>query len=176
MKKAFDFSYHSVDGDKKQLSAKVQEADKTVLYFSRYMGCPFCQVDMVELCEEYPRLREKNVQLLLVLQSAPETVRNQTLIKDFPFEVVCDPEGTLYRLYGVKTASSMLKMINPLDRKLWKKIRSLLKHKLKHGAYEGNEQQLPALFLLNHNMDLFYSHYAKSISDMPDIDNILKLL
>lgn len=176
MKQAVDFTYHCISGEEKQLSSKVLDADKTFLYFSRYMGCPFCQVDMLELCEEYSRLRENNAQLLMVLQSTPETIRSQTVIRDFPFEVLCDPEGTLYELYAVKTARSMLQMIDPLDKRFWKKLLLLIKHKLKHGAYEGNEQQLPALFLLNHNMQLLHSHHAKSISDMPDIDDMLKLL
>ncbi len=176
MKTASDFTYHCSDGEEKLLSAKVREADKTFLYFSRYMGCPFCQVDILDLCEEYYRFREKNAQLLLILQSSPETISGQTLVRDFPFEVVCDSDGKLYELYGVKAASSMLKLINPMDKKLWRKLRTLLKHKLKHGAYEGNEQQLPALFLLKHNMDLLYCHYAKSISDMPGVDEMLNLL
>ncbi len=176
MKKATDFLFHTADQENIRLSDKVREASKTVLIFSRYLGCPLCQVDILDLCAQYERFKEKNAQILLVLQSSAETVRSQNLVDKIPFTVICDPNAELYALYDVKTAKNALQMINPLDRKLWQKARKLLKNKLKHGAYEGNEQQLPALFLLNHNMDLFYSHYAKSISDLPDADTILKLL
>ena len=176
MKKALDFQYQTAYEEGKQFSDKVREADKTVLIFSRYLGCPFCQLDLLEYCAEYHRFREKNAQIVLVLQSSPETLRQQTLIEQIPFEVVCDPKGVLYQLYDVNATSSPLAMINPFDRKLWKKAASLLKQHLKHGAYEGNEQQLPALFLVSHNMDLFHSHYAKSISDLPSVDQIIKLL
>lgn len=174
MHKALDFTYHCAHGEEKQLSRKVQETEKTFLYFSRYIGCPFCQLDIMELCGEYHRFREKNAQFILVLQSTAETIRNQS--QDFPFDVACDPEGKLYELYGVKSASSALKMINPLDKKLWKKAALLLKHKLKHGDYEGNEQQLPALFLLDKKMNLLHSHLANSISDMLSIDEMIQLL
>ena len=98
MKKAFDFSYHSVDGDEKQLSAKVQEADKTVLYFSRYMGCPFCQVDMMELCEEYPRLREKNVQLLQSLTKASSPLPSVNRDRTYASQTVCATGQSMLRL------------------------------------------------------------------------------
>ena len=176
MKKATDFLFNTAEQENLCLSEKVQEADKTLLIFSRYLGCPLCQVDILEFCDQYERFREKDTQILLVLQSSAETIRNQTLVDKIPFTVICDPEAKLYELYDVKTAKKALQMINPFDLKLWRKAKKMMKNKLKHGTYEGNEQQLPAMFLLNRDMDLLYSHHAKSISDLPDTDEILKLL
>ena len=169
-----DFHFQTGDGNG-LLSEELQKAEKTLLIFSRYLGCPFCQLDLLSYCEEYARFREKNAQILLVLQSSPETLHQQTLAKEVPFHLISDPQQELYHLYEVKPAASMLKMLR-LNGKLLKKASALMKRKLKHGAYEGNEQQLPALFLVSHNMDLFHSHHAKSISDLPSVDQIIKLL
>ncbi|MBQ8598802.1 MAG: AhpC/TSA family protein [Oscillospiraceae bacterium] len=173
--KAADFTYCTANKEELKLSDTLQKADKTFLLFSRYMGCPFCQVDMLELSEEYSRFVEKNSQILVVLQSAPETLRSQTVPNEPPFEIICDPKGSLYKLYGVKVAASTLKMIKP-GKKLFRKTVKLLKYRLKHGAYEGNEQQLPALFLLDQERNILYFHQAAHLADLPDAEEMLSLL
>ncbi len=170
-----DFIYHTAEQESVHLWEKLQETDKTFLLFSRYLGCPFCQVDILELCASYSSFAERKAQVILILQSDRETLRSQTLVEKLPFDVACDPEMELYQLYGVKAAASMGKMLRP-ERKLFRKATKLLKWKLKHGAYEGNEQQLPALFLLDKERTVLYSHYASSISDLPDAEEMLKLL
>jgi glycosyltransferase involved in cell wall biosynthesis len=45
-----------------------------------------------------------------------------------------------------------------------------------HGDYEGNELQLPALFILDEQGTVLYSHYAEHLMDMPDVDGVLALL
>ena len=169
-----DFRFQTAD-DSGLLSEELQKAEKTLLIFSRYLGCPFCQLDLLSYCEEYARFREKNAQILLVLQSAPETLRQQTLAKEVPFHLISDPQQELYHLYDVKPAASILKMLR-LNGKLLKKASALMKRKLKHGAYEGNEQQLLALFVLDGNRTVLHAQYAAHLSDMPDVEELLTLL
>ena len=45
-----------------------------------------------------------------------------------------------------------------------------------HGDYEGNEQQLPAMFIVDEDRTINYVHYAKNIMDMPTVDEVLNLL
>ena len=45
-----------------------------------------------------------------------------------------------------------------------------------HGDYEGDEQQLPAMFILDENGVATYVHYAANIVDMPTVDEVLNLL
>ena len=45
-----------------------------------------------------------------------------------------------------------------------------------HGDYEGDEMQLPALFLLDQDKTVTYAHYAKSLSDMPEVSEMIALL
>ena len=47
---------------------------------------------------------------------------------------------------------------------------------LEHGAYEGNELQLPAVFLLDRGMNVVYAHRAKNAGDMPEIADLLAKL
>lgn len=57
-----------------KLSDKVKNADKTILLFLRYYGCRICQLDMREYAEAYDRIKAKNAQLLVVLQSPVSTM------------------------------------------------------------------------------------------------------
>lgn len=45
-----------------------------------------------------------------------------------------------------------------------------------HGKYEGNEQQLPALFVVDPDGCVIYSHYAKNSIDMPTVEEMLGIL
>ena len=45
-----------------------------------------------------------------------------------------------------------------------------------HGKYEGNEQQLPALFIVDAAGKVLTAHYARDIMDMPTIDEVLAQL
>ena len=43
-----------------------------------------------------------------------------------------------------------------------------------HGRQEGQEMQLPAVFLLDGTGVILYAHYAKTIADLPTVDQIMK--
>ena len=45
-----------------------------------------------------------------------------------------------------------------------------------HGDYEGNELQLPAMFIVDEDRKISYAHYAKELADMPEIDEVLNSL
>ncbi len=47
---------------------------------------------------------------------------------------------------------------------------------LKHGDYEGNEMQLPAVFVMNEKRELLYVHYGESGGDSPTAEELEKLL
>ncbi len=81
----------------------------------------------------------------------------------------------LYQLFQIPSAKSTLSMI-ALNGKFLKKAFGLFRRRLKHGAYEGNEQQLPALFVLDRDRTILHAHYASNLSDLPDVEEMLNLL
>lgn len=178
--KAADFTYRTAFKEGIVLSEKAKEADKTFLIFLRYMGCTSCQVDIMDYSEEYARFKEKNAQIVLVLQSKPEIMRAQTTEENPPFDIVCDPEMSLYQIYDVKAASSKEEMINREDpvamAKLGKKREKAAAHGFTHGEYEGDELQLPALFLLDKELNVLHAHRAVALTDMPSVDEMLEML
>ena len=157
--KAIDFTYQTPYGKTSTLEEKVQKADKTFLIFLRYYGCTICQLDIRAYRENYQKFLDKDAQILLVLQSAPATIAESITEEELRFEVACDPEGKLYDLYQVGAARSKLGLASI---KTIRKIQAAKKLGLEHGAYEGNELQLPAVFLLDRGMNVVYAKDFKA--------------
>jgi len=42
-----------------------------------------------------------------------------------------------------------------------------------HGACEGEELQLPAVFVVGPDLRVLYAHYGKNIADVPSLDELL---
>lgn len=146
---------------------------KTALVFLRYYGCTLCQLDMQEFAAEYDRIAKIGGQLLIVLQSDAEKLEAQITETTFPFRILCDPKGEMYRALSIEPAPSKLKMISL---KAVKKILRSRKKGLQHGAYEGNEQQLPATFILTPDGTVTYAHYGKDVGDVPTAEELVVLL
>ena len=45
-----------------------------------------------------------------------------------------------------------------------------------HGKYEGNEQQLPAMFIVDQNGIVEKAIYAETIMGLPTLDELLTML
>lgn len=146
---------------------------KTALIFLRYEGCTLCRFDMLTFKEEYQKITNLGAQLLVVLQSDPDVLTTNITEDFYPYEVICDPNQTMYSELEITAAKTKKEMLGPGS------MKKLLKVKvsgLKHGDYEGNEMQLPALFILDPSLKVTYAHYAAHITDMPTIDEIVELL
>lgn len=169
-----NFTYATPFADSLSLDEVLKRVDgKTALVFLRYYGCPICQLDLHEYAESYGKIAAAGGQLLVVLQSDPGKLAEQITPATFPFDIICDPEMTLYQQLSIEPASSMLKMMSfSAVRKI---IRST-KQGFKHGAYEGNEQQLPAAFILDRDRNVVFAHYGKDVADVPNGEALAELM
>lgn len=169
-----DFEYVTPFAQGKLLSETVKQVKgKTALVFLRYYGCPICQLDLTLYAEAYDAITASGGQMLVVLQSDPAGLAAQISPETFPYEIICDPEMKLYQMLEINPAASMLKM---MSLKAVKKVIQSSKMGYKHGAYEGNEQQLPAAFILDADLNVCYSHYGKDAGDVPDAQELAKLM
>lgn len=188
--KALDFTFNTPFKKGLKLSEEVKKADTTFLIFLRYFGCTSCQVDMIGLAEEYEKFKAKNAQVLVVLQSRGEIAKDGSERFNLPYDIVCDPDAEIYRLYDVRSATTE-KLANDDPRKgellrgkatkeqtekFEKKMARREELGLTHGEYEGDEYQLPGYFIIDKDMNLLKSHRAVAISDMPLADEYLDLI
>ncbi len=170
--KAIDFTFNTIAETGLKLSDVVKNADTTIVHFLRYYGCTTCQLDIRDYMKLTDKIKDKNAQLYVVLQSKPEII-TASMEEALPFDIICDPDQQLYKLYeiGSLTDPSLIDM----EKKMAKRAR-VQEAGLVHGEYEGNEQQLTALFIMDKNMVLKYAQYSLSNTDMPSSDEVVETL
>ena len=149
---------------------------KTVFWVIRYIGCTVCRYDVHLLQEKYDEIADKGVNLFVVMQSDVEHVRNDLKEVKLPFEIICDPEQVIYETLEIKPAGSKEELAGDGLEKLRAKGTKAREAGFSHGDYEGNELQLPALFIVDEQARVIYSHYGKNIVDMPSVDELIELL
>lgn len=138
---------------------------KTALLFLRYYGCTLCQYDIHQYMVHYDAIRAKGGQLIIVLQSDSKKVAAQLKREDLPFTIICDPDAVLYKRFGVVPAASREKMAG---QGTMAKIEKAKAAGFQHGEYEGNELQLPAVFVMDKERRLDYVHYGSAVDDVPE--------
>jgi peroxiredoxin len=72
-----------------------------ILWFTKGMGCPFCRQHMSQLARAYPRIRERQGEVVEV--TTTPLGRAQAYARQFtlPFPYLCDPEYRVYREWGL---------------------------------------------------------------------------
>jgi peroxiredoxin len=163
-----DFTFHTPWKQNVHLS-DVAKQRRTYLIFLRYMGCPLCQMKISELKKDWERFDDADLNMVVVLQSEPENITALTSEDEIPFLIACDPDETLFRLYGV-TPGSIFRYATP---SVIKKAMQAKKMGFAHGKSEGKELQLPAVFLIGKDMKVQYAYYGKNVGDVPENDELL---
>jgi len=171
--KAIDFKFDTIYETGLRFSDVVKNADTTILHFLRYYGCRLCQLDIREYAKLIDKIKEKNAQLYIVLQSKPSTMVKAENEIELPFDIICDPDQKLYKLYEI---GSLLDRGLVDQEKMAEKRKQYEDMGLVHGEYEGNEDQLPALFIVNKDMEITYTQYSKNLVDMPSPKEIVENL
>ncbi len=170
--KAPNFTYNTPSAQGQDFYSSLK-AHRTILIFSRYIGCPLCQLKLMETVRGYDSITDAGGDVFFLLQSTVENAGERLRELGVRFTVVLDPEQKIYKLYGVTPAKSKLGLVSP---KVLGKIREVKKLGIEHGAYEGNELQLPATFIVDDRAVVQYVRYAKNAGDMPDSRELLALL
>lgn len=150
-----------------------QVKGKTAVIFLRYYGCTLCQYDIHRYVQHYDDVRAAHGQLLVVLQSDPMKLAQQLSPDDLPFEIICDPNRAFYKELDIAPASSMVKMAGV---KTAVKVARATAAGFKHGEYEGDELQLPAVFVMDKSLNLSHVYYGKTVDDVPTPEALAALL
>jgi len=145
---------------------------KIILIFSRYFGCPICQLDAKTLMEGLPQIESKGAVVLYVTQSSKEKA-NEFIEKEnmrfpvIPGELIPGTKNkyTLYSDYGLG------KMTGGAAAKVLGKLRAAKKAGIKHGEYEGYETQCPGQFVID--LDGKLIHAKKNWLDLESILAVL---
>ncbi len=162
------FTYDTVS--ERALDFRETTRDKrSALFFLRYAGCPICQMKIGELRRDHDAFTAAGIKVFVVLQSDPATVKEGLAGSTLPFEIICDPAGKLFALYGVAPGNLFQYLAPPVILKALRAARG----GFSHGKKEGNEMQLPAVFVVDAGGIIRYAYYGKNIGDVPDSAAVL---
>jgi thioredoxin-dependent peroxiredoxin len=142
------------------------------LIFLRFEGCPLTRMRLAQLQQELPMYREKNLRLLVVLESPAEAVTGYVKRKKLDLEIIDDPDRELFDAYGVDPGGLIEFLAPPV-------ITATVKATIKghfHGACNGNEFQLPAAFVIRQDGRLQLAYYGKHIAQTASTETILAAL
>ena len=169
-----DFMYDSIYQD--QVSYLASKKGKFgVLMFLRYYGCRICQLDIREFNALSDEFKKLNVDVKLVLQSARsimlEAEKTEGKAK---VEIVLDPDQKLYKNFEIPAAATLEELGGGGVVK--EKAEQAATLGIVHGAYEGEELQLPAAFFIDSDDTIRYAHYATHGADIPRAQEVVEML
>jgi len=138
---------------------------KIVVIFSRYFGCPICQLDFNILLEAVPEIKEKGAKLLYVTQSGEKVAKEFIEKYNVDFPIIPSSKEELYAEYGLglMTAGAVTKVRS--------KLKEASKLGIGHGDYEGWEKQGPGQFVIDEQGNII--HERKGWLLLPEILAVL---
>jgi peroxiredoxin len=141
----------------------------THLQFRRFAGCPVCNLHLQSFVARHRELADRGVREVVTFHSSDaELLPYQG---QFPFEVIGDPNKTLYRRFGVE--SSIWAVLDP---RAWgASLRGNLRKgkPALNGMPNGGILGLPADFLIAPDGTVEAVHYGTHAYDQWSVDEVL---
>ena len=152
-----------------QVTLSDYKGKKILLSFFRGAACPFCNMRVRELINNYSKFEEKGIVIIAFFASTKEEINEYAGKQKAPFAIIPDPTLKFYTKYGVEQSKwGMLKtMLKPL--KMLKMMQSGF-FNLKSGK---DKPIVPADFLIDENQMILKTYYGKDFGDHMSIEDIL---
>lgn len=172
----------------KATNAALTGGQKTFIVFSRYYNCELCKILLAAYTAAYPAFKAMGYDIKFVMQNDVQTLAQHQ--KKYPFELIADPKCELYDKYNIFEADGIVNMIAGdklaelvIGKNVYKLLNSDMVESLNSAVGAATEKadgprsnQLCAFVAVDKNMNVIYSHYAKTMTDFPDVKDIIRIL
>ena len=156
----------------RNIADMISKEGKTAIVFLRYYGCSLSQYDVRLYAGAYESIVASGNELVVVLQSTPESIERQCPIK-VPYDIICDPDAKLYNELDIEAVADINDAKGEMTINKINYLRSTTD--IVHGDYEGIEEQLPAYFVVDADLNVLLAHYSEELGDVPSPDCFEKL-
>ncbi len=158
-------SWRAVD----QSPIEIPDPDGKVVHlqFSRWAGCPICNMHLASYRRRAGDLERAGVQEVIVFHSPEKDIID--LRGDLPFRLVADPTKTCYRAFGVGTSPFFL--FHP---KAFHAFRTEARQGRTAQRIHGGVFGLPADFVIDPSGRIIAAHYGRHADDSLPVDAVLK--
>jgi peroxiredoxin len=168
-------NFKAMDWKGKNLElAQFHGRQNVLLVFSRYIGCAWCQMFIIDLSKKQAEIAATNTRVLIVTNSEPEVVKQYQPPKDFSFDLIPDRDQKLYELYQVKMEDT--KMTGNVFWQTVRFVKYLGDYNWVSRGLEGDHYQPPACFIIGKDGRIKYIHVGTDVADNPKTDEIVKEL
>lgn len=142
---------------------------KVLLSFFRGAACPFCNLRLRELINNYPKFEEKGIVVIAFFASSKEEINEYAGKQKAPFSIIPDPTLKFYTKYGVEQSRlGMLKtMLKPL------KMINMMTSGFFNLKSSKDKPIVPADFLINEYQIIQKAYYGSNFGDHINIEEIL---
>jgi peroxiredoxin Q/BCP len=132
-----------------------------MLSFFRDAACPFCNLRVYELSNEYEALTANGLHVVTFCRSSDAEVQRLVARRSRPFRLVADPQMAVYGHYGIER--SMLGMVHAMLRRLPRLMRGLRLGESRLPA--GDPLLMPADFLIDERGFIRRAYYGRDLGD-----------
>jgi peroxiredoxin len=149
----------------------------THLQFRRFAGCPVCNLHLRSFVTRRAEVEAAGVHEMVLFHSSVADLRPH--VADLPFDVVADPERTLYREFGVESAPRALlhpKAWPAIVRAIAVALPDAVRRRTPAPRPESGRFGLPADFLIAPDGRVLASHHGTHVYDQWSVDELLNLL
>jgi peroxiredoxin len=164
-----DFSAENISGA--GITPTALKGKPYIMIFTRYIGCPICQMHTAQIRSMGPAARGAGGEVLVFYRSKPETLAKYFREFDHEFQVIGDPKAKVYRGFGA--GGSLLGYLAP---KTLIAAARAGKAGYKHGKFEAGELQMPADFVINARGKVSFVHYGRHGNDHASEEVLLEEL
>lgn len=144
-----------------------------ILAFSRHFGCPQCKEMVDELVTASPKLKGKNLGLVIVTMGTPEEAKAFCAERALGVTCLSDVERKAYQAYGLERANVWQSF---LSLNVWRSNRRLKKERGWNTDLPPKGQdalQMAGTFVIAPDGRIRLPYYYDDIADHPDVDLLL---
>ena len=144
-----------------------------ILAFSRHFGCPQCKEMVDELVTASPKLKGKNLGLVIVTMGTPEEAKAFCAERAPGVTCLSDVERKAYQAYSLERANVWQSV---LSLNVWRSNRRLKKERGWNTDLPPKRQdalQMAGTFVIAPDGRIRLPYYYDDIADHPDVDLLL---
>ncbi|MES2876230.1 MAG: peroxiredoxin-like family protein [Patescibacteria group bacterium] len=138
----------------------------TLVVFLRYAGCPFCNLAISRLTQEYKLLSKNTCNVVAFVQSTEENIEDNIIQRQDtapPFPIVSDQQQDIYKLFGVTANAVKAAKYTAKHASHW--IDATMRKGFKQANIDGSAFIVPAYFLIDKNGIIQLANYDASFYD-----------
>lgn len=143
---------------------------RTVVAFYRNVDCAMCNLRIHQLTEKAHLFNEKDIRVIIVLQSTADEIKAHLGDAEFPFDLIADPNKKLFDAIGAKSGG--LKTLFAMRR--IGSIVKIKKQKIPLIKDQRGDTKLAPVELILDKGTIIKAHYGSDIGDHISIKQLLK--